>query len=1635
MADSVSKYMIDMQEALPTAQDYYALRTLGLQTVIQLASRNWTDYNEHDPGITILEALAYALTDLGYRLDFPMQDLLTPKNLHEGTFQDQFQTAREALTSDPVTLNDFRKLMIDQPHVINAWVQPSSRFAPIRGLYEVKLQLAKEYLNQADPPTLHALKQKIHREFIRHRNLGEDLDQVIILETKYFYLELQIVLLPEVEVYPVLGRVIVELESWMAPHPQFNSLSRQAGVDRDDYAQVFEGPPLQHGFLGTDDLQLQVRQLDPDQAIHLVEDLPGVVNVQHLAFSPQPPQRLETTDKPLSPLAIEPSRLQASGKVEIINGDEIAAIDPKLNLSSITVWRGDLLFSLKTDRLESEIQKLKALQSEQKLPAKARDLPIPSGVDRELDHYVPLRHEFPAYYGLGVGAVPPGASLLREAQARQLNGYLLVFDQLVANLLEQLSRLRRYFSWSSKVERTYYFHRLEPSVFDLASLLTPFSAPKPPQKKGATLGELVTTYPTPTEEELAKFVAEGQAMWETAAEFRKRRTEVLLHLLARVGRNFQPYLLAENTSGVAGMREIRQMEQILQNYRFLSAGRGRGGDYLAREFTLEALTGMRFAVELLTGMPKESPAGLAIRNQVRVTTFVPGAIVSSPNEPVITNRALSAINLGELIKVASNPDNYFRVGGDRGGNSYELYDATQGPVDDEKVFNFHNTYFSVDGSLDVARLVKWFRNYDRESERVHVIDHLILRPNPKQSYFGLSIRDQAGRIILQNQSWYAEAAMERLFELKAAPDANYAIAVYEPEEAPRKPVFEFRIEASRDGTIIPLTPEGALSFRFVLDPQGPLIVVPAASSKLTEYLRDQYAHLWDQPEQLGEEVTEDFVETGRPPGWESQGKASTMEAWGFYVLQQILETDYLLQYPGPEALGEELIQVISPLVPQFGDPARIVPGAQKSFLYVVWKMYGADSSIQTAFELGLRVLADLGPEWTDPEHLPAAYREQLAEMGRAFGLAWIKLNYPLIYEEPESLGAAIIRDLQLAPPQAEEEAVLGGLGFGYLSRFFLESMGIAGPITALSPPISVQLAEDAIAIFNALLGVRRGAAPLSSVLLAECGFGFMRDYLRHKYNQLLGLPTKLGKSLIHLWEESLQRGGTISGQVPQNMVALSQYLLTEVISTIFLEDTQDPEQLGPAVVKAFFTDSLQKKAEFILTYERQLAQISRQLFPWLIRVKLASGSLAQDDQLAFTILLGVETPPAGESVLEHLAVGFEYYLREAYPFMVESENERGLGMALRYDFVQRGIAIESLEKENIFASVGAYLLSWFVQRLNQQMKAEPKQVNVMLEALVVLSKSRTSIYGEGESPYEWAMQQQVGLALDKIAQLFSPLPMTMSTSGGRMVDWMALGKATFLDPERVQELPDELRLIYAELGFYMLTIFVYAEFPWQIGDNTCLGYAALAFIWSGPPLEESPDPVPPTGKQQTRAPSQDDQVIFSLYLGWHHGIGYVRLQPVEGYFTFADAQSAIVDLVNFVEQAALGARDPKARIDARVRPWPNSLLDEHKHPALFDPYAQFATVLIPNWPTRFQDKGFRKFLEASLIEESPAYMLLNILWLDKYHMDKFLYFYNLWQTSGKDDPVGWVAAERLMELNMNGYLAGRLADMEAENAG
>src|SRR5436190_17014901 len=118
---------ISTQKPTDIAFDYEELRRAGIKHIENLASQIWTDYNVHDPGITSLEILCYALTDLGYRARNHIPDLMFGENDTVTSIIKEFKTAKQIFPNYPLTINDYRKLIIDVESVKNAWLKKRTK--------------------------------------------------------------------------------------------------------------------------------------------------------------------------------------------------------------------------------------------------------------------------------------------------------------------------------------------------------------------------------------------------------------------------------------------------------------------------------------------------------------------------------------------------------------------------------------------------------------------------------------------------------------------------------------------------------------------------------------------------------------------------------------------------------------------------------------------------------------------------------------------------------------------------------------------------------------------------------------------------------------------------------------------------------------------------------------------------------------------------------------------------------------------------------------------------------------------------------------------------------------------------------------------------------------------------------------------------------------------------------------------------------------------------------------------------------------------------------------------------------------------------------------------------------------------
>lgn len=110
------------------ALNYEKLKDIAIQYIQKIGYKHWTDFNVHDPGVTILEALCFSLCDLAYRTGFAITDLLTPENGKNPELSETLYKAEQILSSNPTNVDEYRKLILEYvPGIRNVWVYPTTK--------------------------------------------------------------------------------------------------------------------------------------------------------------------------------------------------------------------------------------------------------------------------------------------------------------------------------------------------------------------------------------------------------------------------------------------------------------------------------------------------------------------------------------------------------------------------------------------------------------------------------------------------------------------------------------------------------------------------------------------------------------------------------------------------------------------------------------------------------------------------------------------------------------------------------------------------------------------------------------------------------------------------------------------------------------------------------------------------------------------------------------------------------------------------------------------------------------------------------------------------------------------------------------------------------------------------------------------------------------------------------------------------------------------------------------------------------------------------------------------------------------------------------------------------------------------
>ncbi|SEC21266.1 hypothetical protein SAMN04489761_2390 [Tenacibaculum sp. MAR_2009_124] len=727
--------------------DYYFLRNKGIEYIEKLGGKLWTDFNSHDPGITILEVLSYAITDLGMRINLPIEDVLSSNN--SGDFHEQFFKASEVLPTSPVTESDYRKLFIDIQGVKNCWltVHKKQVFADLKegkltynssdtshltnnlkddfwlkGLYDVYVDYEEGTEDIVDD-----INEEIKTRFHANRNLCEDLVSIKPINQYPIKICADIEVETTADEEKIHALILNAIDGYFSPSVNFYSI--QEMLDKGyGSTEIFDGPILDNGFIESKelmkaDLTDEVRLSD---IIKLIMAIPGVKHIKEIAMG-DCAQEAAMLDDWL--LCMEDHQKPMLCDKSVFNYN-----------------KGVLPLSINKAKVVEYLQELKDEEEEKRVNASEnKTFSLPDGEKYNLTDYTSIQNEFPLTYGIGPEGLIDTPTPERVAQAKQLKAYLTFFDQILASYFKHLERVSDLLSVKGNLTQTYFTQ----AVKDIDGL-----------------DDLVTDY------DLNSDISLTQTLFEKQDNDIERRNILLDHLLSRFAERFSEYTFIMRAIYGASTDEmvLRNKEDFLSDYKVTSMNRGNAANLYKQDsialWDTNNVSGTQKRIARLLGIKNYNRRSLSQQHNVETYT-----LINADDEKVFRWRLrdnahkiilsateeyydLSSANrelyfaISQIIQTSEEKvnevfentlvideeiiiDNIQIHQSDSGKYSYDIINpkiASHHNPDRiiAKRFNYYETQEELKDSI--IQLIQFLKNEFSE-EGIFIVEHMLLRPN------------------------------------------------------------------------------------------------------------------------------------------------------------------------------------------------------------------------------------------------------------------------------------------------------------------------------------------------------------------------------------------------------------------------------------------------------------------------------------------------------------------------------------------------------------------------------------------------------------------------------------------------------------------------------------------------------------------------------------------------------------------------------------------------------------------------------------------------------------------------------------------------------------------------------------------
>ncbi len=736
MSETLKKGYIEKKEK--GSGEFQELYLEGIEYLQKLSGGIWTDYNEHDPGVTIFENLTYTLTNLSYKVDVPIIDILTEakgSTLKSG--DNGFFIPSEILTTNPVIKEDYRKLLVDGVNnVKNVWIKThnqerygainKSEKMNIKGLYHIFVEM---YDYDSDPGQLKSeekhVKDRVRSMFHAHRNLCEDLYQITILKPYFLELQLSLSLDIDVDGEEVFAQIYYNINDFLSHEAKFESLW-ELRDQKEDINDIYTGPTLENGFMKDKELYDRKNKIPLSEITKIISKIPGVISIDHFVMKEESNLRNPFTEEITVPEATSP-RLnipQNSVKLSFKTADVELNPDIREIKKRYTSIQADNYGSFKT------------------VSEAVNEVTIPKGDSLGVSSYYSVREQFPAIYGVGRFGLPKVNSDKRKAQVKQLKAYLLPFDQVMSNFLSQLTHIYSLYDANDPDLQTYFYQELD-DMPDLVNLIK-----RNNDNKKDSLLQWKDTLEQLNEQSDSNAIT--------------RLNEATDNLLARFAEEFPTYVLQKINTSCYGKnftdhkfdkKLLAWKRKLISNYGNLSYNRARSFDYTKDHLAVKqrmkhSTPAIIEKIAILLGIHRPELRNLSAvvdKAEFRLESFLEDETVLFEEEITIIKGLVrkirdqvvfirsNEINLKEALSAGVQPHNYevLETG------DYEKTFSLQLLLNDRKI-----RLYKADSLKEIElanhHAIKLLKKLNEKTEGIQLIEHLLLAPPVLGAHFGFS---------------------------------------------------------------------------------------------------------------------------------------------------------------------------------------------------------------------------------------------------------------------------------------------------------------------------------------------------------------------------------------------------------------------------------------------------------------------------------------------------------------------------------------------------------------------------------------------------------------------------------------------------------------------------------------------------------------------------------------------------------------------------------------------------------------------------------------------------------------------------------------------------------------------------------